>query len=189
MARYVYAKKQLAHNLGVTFYEYQYPASTSTKFLQDVIQNLNQRRDVDGIIVQLPLPSTQHAISVLSLEHIDSSAVLDTINPSKDVDGCHSTNQGLLYSGKFESLTNIPCAALAMVHFLQISFRMSILQFFVLFPLPHSYSIPTRGKRAVIIGNSALVGYPCFCLLERMGSTCTIVHKDTPDIPSLTREV
>lgn len=57
MARYVYAKKQLAHNLGVVFYEYQYPASTNTEFLQEVIQNLNQRRDVDGIIVQLPLPS------------------------------------------------------------------------------------------------------------------------------------
>lgn len=57
MERYVYAKKQLAHNLGVMFYEHQYPESTSTASLQQVIQELNDRNDVDGIIVQLPLPS------------------------------------------------------------------------------------------------------------------------------------
>lgn len=57
MERYVYAKKQLAHNLGVMFYEHQYPESTSTTSLQQVIRELNDRNDVDGIIVQLPLPS------------------------------------------------------------------------------------------------------------------------------------
>ena len=56
-------------------------------------------------------------------------------------------------------------------------------------PSPHLYKIPTYRKRAVIIGNSALVGYPCFCMLQRMGCTCSICHKDTVDVPSYTREV
>ena len=56
-------------------------------------------------------------------------------------------------------------------------------------PSLHLYKILTYRKRAVIIGNSALVGYPCFCMLQRMGCTCSMCHKDTVDVPSYTREV
>lgn len=57
MERYVYAKKQLGHALGINFYEYHYPDSIITSLLQKSIQELNKRDDIHGIIVQLPLPS------------------------------------------------------------------------------------------------------------------------------------
>ena len=79
-------------------------------------------------------------------------------------------------------MVNSPCAAMAMVHYLQISYLSFTLHSFTL-------RIPTKQKRAVIIGSSALVGYPCFCLLQRMGCICTKVDKHTPAIPSITRTV
>lgn len=118
------------------------------------------------------------------VEHLDSSVILNTIDPDKDVDGCHAFNQGRLYNSDFKTLINVPCAALAMTHFLQIS-PLSISDH----PSLHVYKIPTHRKRAVIIGNSALVGYPCFCMLQRMGCTCSMCHKDTVNVPSYTREV
>lgn len=60
MERYVYAKKLLAHSLGVEFHEVHLSKSTETKTLQSSIQELNRRRDIHGIIVQLPLPSSFH---------------------------------------------------------------------------------------------------------------------------------
>ena len=65
MERYVYAKKQLGHALGVNFYEYQYPESIETQSLQESIQDLNRREDIHGIIVQLPLPSSRFGRIVL----------------------------------------------------------------------------------------------------------------------------
>ena len=65
MERYVYAKKQLGHALGVNFYEYQYPESIETQSLQESIQDLNRREDIHGIIVQLPLPSSRFRRIVL----------------------------------------------------------------------------------------------------------------------------
>ncbi|KAK8796637.1 hypothetical protein WA588_000765 [Blastocystis sp. NMH] len=156
MERYVYAKKLLAHSLGIEFHEVHLPKSTDTKTLQSAIQELNRRRDINGVIVQLPLP-----------QHLDSSVILNTIDPDKDVDGCNAFNQGQLYNSDFKTLINVPCAAP---------------------PSLHVYKIPTHRKRAVIIGNSALVGYPCFCMLQRMGCTCSMCHKDTVNVPSYTRE-
>ena len=75
------------------------------------------------------------------VEHLDSSVILNTIDPDKDVDGCNAFNQGQLYNSDFKTLINVPCAALAMTHFLQIS------------PLSISDPLHSTSTRSPLTGN------------------------------------
>ena len=119
-----------------------------------LIAELNGRDDVDGILLQLPLP-----------KHLSASACLLVIDPAKDVDGFHPENVGRL------SL-NLPgmvsCTPAGVIELLR------------------RYNLPTRGKKAVVLGRSDIVGKPLALLLARPGefgdATVTLCHSRTPDL-------
>ena len=135
------------------------PADISQDDLLAVVEELNHNPDVDGFIVQLPLP-----------DHIDDQAVLESVNPAKDVDGFHPVNAGKM------SL-DLPC-------FLPAT-PMGIMS------LLDRAGIDTQGKHAVILGRSSIVGTPMALLLRRNGApgncTVTICHSRTQNLAEHTR--
>src|ERR1700694_4647695 len=88
-AVYVRNKVRACLEVGIGSEQIVMPASTTTEDLLDVIRKLNQHEDVDGVLVQLPLP-----------KQIDESRIIEAVNPAKDVDGFHPTNVGLLAMGR-----------------------------------------------------------------------------------------
>lgn len=122
------------------------------------IERLNADPDVDGFIVQLPLP-----------RHIDEQAVIEAIDPAKDVDGFHPVNVGRQSVG-------LPC------------FHSATPKGIV--ELLKRYNIPTAGKRVAIIGRSNIVGKPLAAMLMQKGvdATVTVCHSATPDIADITRQ-
>ena len=122
------------------------------------IERLNADPDVDGFIVQLPLP-----------RHIDEQAVIEAIDPAKDVDGFHPVNVGRQSVG-------LPC------------FHSATPKGIV--ELLKRYDIPTAGKRVAIIGRSNIVGKPLAAMLMQKGidATVTVCHSATPDIADITRQ-
>ena len=135
------------------------PASITQEELLNVVHDLNANTDVDGFIVQLPLP-----------DHIDDQAVLEAVDPAKDVDGFHPVNAGKM------SL-DLPC-------FLPAT-PMGIMS------LLDRAGIDTQGKHAVILGRSSIVGTPMALLLRRNGApgncTVTVCHSRTQDLAAHTR--
>ena len=135
------------------------PADISQDDLLAVVEELNHNPDVDGFIVQLPLP-----------DHIDDQAVLEAVNPAKDVDGFHPVNAGKM------SL-DLPC-------FLPAT-PMGIMS------LLDRAGIDTQGKHAVILGRSSIVGTPMALLLRRNGApgncTVTVCHSRTQDLSEHTQ--
>ena len=135
------------------------PADISQDDLLAVVEELNHNPDVDGFIVQLPLP-----------DHIDDQAVLEAVNPAKDVDGFHPVNAGKM------SL-DLPC-------FLPAT-PMGIMS------LLDRAGIDTQGKHAVILGRSSIVGTPMALLLRRNGApgncTVTVCHSRTQHLAEHTR--
>ena len=135
------------------------PADISQDGLLAVVEELNHNPDVDGFIVQLPLP-----------DHIDDQAVLEAVNPAKDVDGFHPVNAGKM------SL-DLPC-------FLPAT-PMGIMS------LLDRAGIDTQGKHAVILGRSSIVGTPMALLLRRNGApgncTVTVCHSRTQDLTEHTQ--
>lgn len=125
--------------------------------LRRAIDELNADPDVDGFIVQLPLP-----------RHIDENAVLEAIDPDKDVDGFHPVNVGRM------------CAGLDCFHSATPAGIIELLK---------RYAIPTRGRRAVIIGRSNIVGRPLANMLMSKGidATVTVCHSATANLADVTR--
>ena len=136
-------------------FEHKLTDEVSQSELLDLIQKLNSDESVDGILVQLPLP-----------EHIDPQAVLDAINPEKDVDGFHVVNAGKLATGG-DAL--VPCTPLGCLLMLK------------------DYFGDLSGKNAVVVGRSNIVGKPMAALLTRESCTVTIAHSRTKDLPSVCR--
>lgn len=128
--------------------------------LMDAIVRLNNDPGVDGFIVQLPLPA-----------HIDEQAVIEAIDPAKDVDGFHPVNVG-------KQAIGLPC-----FHSATPAGIMELLR---------RYQIPTRGKRVVVIGRSNIVGKPMATLLMQKGNpgdaTVTVCHSATENLPDIVRE-
>lgn len=153
---YTRNKEKAALEAGILGKLHKLPASTSEADLLSLLHQLNKDPSVDGILVQLPLP-----------RHIRSEAVLDAIDPSKDVDGFHPINTGLLASGR---PALIPCTPLGCLHLL------------------HHIHAPLRGARALIIGRSNIVGKPMAQLLLSESATVTIAHSQTRDLSALCRE-
>lgn len=124
------------------------------------IERLNDDPDVDGFIIQLPLP-----------RHIDEQKVTEAVNPAKDVDGFHPVNVGKLSIG-------LPCFKSATPS--------------GIIDLLERYNIPTRGKHAVILGRSNIVGKPIASLLMQKAQpgncTVTVCHSATPNIKEICRE-
>jgi len=156
-ASQVYVRNKAAQTVeaGMNSFEYRLPASLPERALLDLIEELNARDDVNGILVQLPLPA-----------HISADKVVNAIDPSKDVDGLHPTNAGLLAVGK-PGLA--PCTPLGCV---------------ILAKTVHD---SLRGMEVVVVGRSALVGRPAAQLLIAENCTVTVAHSQTSDLPGVCR--
>ena len=131
------------------------PAETSERALLDVVEELNGDPSVHGILVQLPLP-----------DHVRASAVIDSIDPDKDVDGFHLQNVGRLATGR-EGL--VPCTPLGCMMLLEDSLD------------------DLTGREAVIVGRSNIVGKPMAQLLLGANCTVTVAHSRTRDLPDVCR--
>lgn len=155
-AVYVGNKVKTSHELGIISEHIHLEADATHDELLSTVKSLNGRDDVDGILVQLPLP-----------DHIDEIAILEAIDPKKDVDGFHPMNVGRLNQGQ-RSL--VPCTPAGVIEILKRS------------------GIGIAGKHAVIVGRSNIVGKPMAALLLKENATVTICHSRTIDLPSITRQ-
>jgi methylenetetrahydrofolate dehydrogenase (NADP+) / methenyltetrahydrofolate cyclohydrolase len=152
---YVRTKAKATRDAGMVSLEHKLPADTLEVSLLALIAELNGREDVHGILVQLPLPS-----------HIDTSRVIDAVDPAKDVDGFHHKNIGRLASGA-DALA--PCTPVGCVI------------------LARSVRSDLTGLEAVVIGRSNIVGKPVAQLLLKENCTVTVAHSRTRDLPSVVR--
>jgi methylenetetrahydrofolate dehydrogenase (NADP+)/methenyltetrahydrofolate cyclohydrolase len=148
---YVRTKDRAAREAGIEAHTIRLPAETVQAALLDTIQALNDDPAIDGILVQLPLP-----------RGIDPQAVIEAIDPAKDVDGFHPINVGHLADGR---PTLVPCTPLGVMKLLR------------------AYSIEIAGARAVVLGRSAIVGRPMARLLLAADATTTVAHSRTRDLP------
>ena len=147
---YVRNKRRASVECGIESFAHELPDTTSSSELLALVRRLNEQPEVHGILVQLPLPAA-----------IDSEAVVDAIDPEKDVDGLHPRNQARLVLGR-PGLR--PCTPLGVMRLLD------------------SKDVALAGARAVVIGRSNLVGKPlAFLLLERH-ATVAICHSRTRDL-------
>ena len=147
---YVRNKEKSANEVGLKSEVIKYPDSVEENIILDKIQKLNKDETVSGILVQLPLP-----------KHIDKQKVIETIDPSKDVDGFHPMNVGNLSTG-YES--SVPCTPLGC------------------YLLIKKIEPNLNGKKAVIVGRSNLNGKPMTQLLLKENCTVTITHSKTKDL-------
>jgi methylenetetrahydrofolate dehydrogenase (NADP+)/methenyltetrahydrofolate cyclohydrolase len=155
-AVYVHNKEKACTKVGINSFGSHFPTETSQQELEEVIENLNQDESVDGILVQLPLPS-----------HLDAVGLLHKIAPHKDVDGLHPVNLGKLLRGEKGLRSCTPAGV------------MEILA---------EYNIDLKGKKAVVVGRSILVGKPLALMLLEKNATVTIAHSHTKKLASITRE-
>jgi methylenetetrahydrofolate dehydrogenase (NADP+) / methenyltetrahydrofolate cyclohydrolase len=147
---YVRNKEKSANEVGLKSEVIRYPDTVKEKTVLEKIEELNKDETISGILVQLPLP-----------KHIDKQKVIETINPSKDVDGFHPMNVGNLSSG-YES--SVPCTPLGC--YLMIK----------------KIEPNLNGKKAVVVGRSNLNGKPMTQLLLKENCTVTITHSRTKDL-------
>jgi methylenetetrahydrofolate dehydrogenase (NADP+) / methenyltetrahydrofolate cyclohydrolase len=147
---YVRNKEKSANEVGIKSEVIRYPEAVEEKTVLEKIKELNKDESISGILVQLPLP-----------KHIDKQKVIETILPSKDVDGFHPMNVGNLSSG-YES--SVPCTPLGC--YLMIK----------------KIEPNLSGKRAVMVGRSNLNGKPMAQLLLKENCTVTITHSKTQDL-------
>jgi methylenetetrahydrofolate dehydrogenase (NADP+)/methenyltetrahydrofolate cyclohydrolase len=149
-AVYVRNKDLAAAQAGIAVQTWRLPQDTAEAVLLAQIARLNADPELDGILVQLPLPP-----------QIRTQAVLEAVDPARDVDGFHPMNIGRLAAGN-PSL--IPCTPLGIMRLLQAA------------------GIPLAGARALVIGRSAIVGRPLVSLLLGANATVTVAHSHTRDL-------
>lgn len=152
---YVGNKKKACAYIGIESLSYELPESTTQKELLELIEDLNGRKSVNGILVQLPLP-----------KHIDEKAVINAIDPKKDVDGFHPQNVGNLCIGQRGFVS---CTPAGIIQLLKRS------------------GIEIAGKECVIIGRSNIVGKPMALLLLKENGTVTVTHSKTKDLKEVTK--
>ena len=147
---YVNNKKKACAEVGINSFEYALPEETTQAELLDLIAQLNNDEKVNGILCQLPLPS-----------HIDEQAVINAIDPSKDVDAFHPFNVGHIMIGDYTFLPCTPAGIMEMLKF---------------------YNISVSGKKCVVIGRSNIVGKPMAMLLLKENGTVEICHSRTKNL-------
>ncbi len=152
---YIKNKVRSCEACGILSLHHSVEASISQAALLELIKTLNDDKRVHGILVQLPLPAS-----------IKAEAILEAIDPAKDVDGFHPYNVGRLTAGQ-KSLE--PCTPAGMMRLLA------------------HYKISVAGKKAVVLGRSNIVGKPIALMLLKADATVTIAHPKTPDLPELVR--
>jgi methylenetetrahydrofolate dehydrogenase (NADP+)/methenyltetrahydrofolate cyclohydrolase len=149
---YVRNKGRRAAEVGIATRDHRLPAeTTTTASLLALVAELGADPEVDGILVQLPLPG-----------HVDSEAVLVAIDPAKDVDGFHPDNLGRLLMGRPRF---VPCTPAGCMRLLEEA------------------GVDPRGKRALVVGRSTIVGKPMAQLLLAADATVTIAHSRTTGLP------
>ena len=153
---YVRSKVQACAELGLYSDLITPPDTVTTEEMLSLVAQLNARDDVDGILIQLPLPP-----------QVDAKALLDAVDPAKDVDGFHPVNAGRLLAGR-PALA--PCTPAGVIEILKRS------------------NIPIAGQHAVVVGRSDIVGKPVAMLLLHQNATVTICHSKTRDLPAITKQ-
>lgn len=155
-AVYVRNKVRACDEVGIASEQVSLAATTTTDELLQVVKGLNQNQDVDGILVQLPLP-----------KQIEDSAIIEAIDPAKDVDAFHPTNVGLLAMGRPRF---VPCTPAGIIELLD------------------RHQVEIAGANACVVGRSQIVGRPIASLLLQRHATVTVCHSRTRDLPSVTRQ-
>jgi len=153
---YVGSKAKACGELGISSHTHELPATVGQRELEALVDQLNADREVDGILVQLPLPAG-----------LESHAVLDRIDPAKDVDGFHPHNVGLLQQGR-PGL--VPCTPAGVMELLRRE------------------GIEVAGRRVVVVGRSDIVGKPMAMMLLHAHATVTICHSRTRDLAAVARQ-
>jgi methylenetetrahydrofolate dehydrogenase (NADP+) / methenyltetrahydrofolate cyclohydrolase len=156
---YVRSKVKTCGELGIYSEMHTPPASATTEELLALVASLNAREEIDGILIQLPLPA-----------HVDTSLLLEAVDPAKDVDGFHPINAGRLLSGSPAEQVLAPCTPAGIMEVLRRS------------------EIPIAGQRAVVLGRSNIVGKPAAAMLLNASATVTICHSRTSNLAAITRE-
>lgn len=153
---YVNNKKKACQATGIYSEEYALPASTTQDELLSLVEMLNHKKEIHGILVQSPLP-----------KGLDEAAVVEAIDPQKDVDAFHAYNVGKIMIGDYKFL---PCTPAGIMELLK------------------AYDLSAEGKRCVVIGRSNIVGKPMAMLLLHQNGTVTICHSRTQNLPEITRQ-
>lgn len=155
---YVKMKRKACAEAGIESFGFELPATTTQQELEDLINVLNIRQDVHGILVQLPLP-----------DHLNEERVLRLVNIDKDVDGFHPENIGkLAMKGREPSF--VPATPSGVMRLLD------------------EMKVPLAGANAVVLGRSNIVGMPVALLLVRRDATVTVCHSRTKDLPGVVRQ-
>ena len=152
---YVTNKARDCEKCGIRSIEKHLPADASQAELEALIDEFNRRDDVHGILVQLPIP-----------KHLDERAILDLIDPAKDVDAFHPINVGKMVRGDGVLLPCTPAGVMALLD---------------------EYDIPIEGRECVVIGRSNIVGKPMAQLLLARNGTVTICHSRTRNLAEVCR--
>ncbi|HKP87491.1 MAG TPA: bifunctional 5,10-methylenetetrahydrofolate dehydrogenase/5,10-methenyltetrahydrofolate cyclohydrolase [Blastocatellia bacterium] len=152
---YVSSKVKTCGQLGLYSEKITPPETATTEELLALVKDLNSRDEIDGILIQLPLP-----------RQVDSALVLDSVDPAKDVDGFHPVSLGRLMLNE-PGLR--PCTPAGIIEMLDRS------------------GVEIKGKRAVVLGRSRIVGLPMSLLLLHANATVTICHSRTEDLAAVAR--
>lgn len=154
-AAYVRSKQRACKRAGMLAELYEMPGSVSQQEIIDKVRELNGRNEIDGILVQKPLP-----------DHVDEFAVMNEIDPAKDVDGFHPVSVGKLMIGRDTLVPATPMGIMAILE---------------------EYGVEPRGKNAVVIGRSDIVGKPIAMLLLHAHATVTVCHSRTKNLSEVAR--
>lgn len=156
---YVRNKEKDCKEVGMDSSLYKFPDTITREELIACVNTINEDPEIDGLIVQLPLP-----------DHLDAQEIIETIDPSKDVDGFHPINVGRMVLGLPSFVSATPAGIVDLLEY---------------------YKIPTQGKECVIIGRSNIVGKPLANLLSQKGSgrdcTVTLCHSRTKELDKICR--
>jgi methylenetetrahydrofolate dehydrogenase (NADP+)/methenyltetrahydrofolate cyclohydrolase len=153
---YVSKKMKTCEELGIMSQESLFKEDVTQEELLKKIDELNQDKNIHGILVQLPLP-----------KHLNTREIIERVDPRKDVDGFHPYNLGKLAAGEN---TYVACTPYGIMKLFE------------------HYKIPLKGKRAVVMGRSRVVGRPMSLLLDLGGATVTVVHLGTKEPERICQE-
>ncbi|MEA3552960.1 MAG: bifunctional methylenetetrahydrofolate dehydrogenase/methenyltetrahydrofolate cyclohydrolase FolD [Campylobacterota bacterium] len=149
-AAYVNMKSKACKEAGIYSIAHEMPESISQENILEIIEMMNKNPNIDGILVQLPLPN-----------HIDTTAVLEAIDPNKDVDGFHPYNVGRVSTGLDGFIPATPYGVMELLN---------------------EYNIDPKGKNVCVVGASNIVGKPMATLLLNANATVEVCHIFTDDL-------
>lgn len=152
---YVRNKERACEEVGFYSEKYTLPENTTQEELNALVDKLNARKEISGILCQLPLP-----------KHLDDKAVINRIDPKKDVDAFNPENVGAIMIGDYHFLPCTPAGVMELIH---------------------STGVEITGKKAVVIGRSNIVGKPMAMLLLHENATVEITHSKTKNLADITR--